>query len=55
MSPYLSIVPACDRVRFLELLLLADESEQEVRHYTDVGDPYVYSIEGIRSIAGARE
>jgi ribosomal protein S18 acetylase RimI-like enzyme len=45
MSPHLSIVPAGSRERFIELLLLADESPQQVRHYIDSGDLYVYSLE----------
>lgn len=45
MSPHLSTVPAGSREPFMELLLLADESEQQVRRYLDSGDLYVYSLE----------
>jgi ribosomal protein S18 acetylase RimI-like enzyme len=43
MNP-LSSIPAGNRERFLPLLLLADESEQQVRAYMDSGDLYVYSV-----------
>jgi ribosomal protein S18 acetylase RimI-like enzyme len=46
MSPHLSIVPAGARAGLLDLLLLADGSEQQVNAYVDRGDLYVYSIEG---------
>ena len=51
MTPSLSIVAPGDRERFLPLLLLADESEQQVRSYIDKGDLYVYST-GAAAAAG---
>jgi ribosomal protein S18 acetylase RimI-like enzyme len=48
MTPSLSIAAPGDRERFLPLLLLADESELQVRSYIDKGDLYVYS-----TVAGA--
>ena len=43
MSSSLSVIPAGARERFLPLLLLADESEPQVRGYLDRGDLYAYS------------
>jgi ribosomal protein S18 acetylase RimI-like enzyme len=40
------------RERFLPLLLLADESEQQVRSYMQRGDLYVYASEAERDAAG---
>ena len=51
MTPNLSIAAPGDRERFLPLLLLADESEQQVRSYIDNGDLYVYST-GVAAAAG---
>ena len=51
MIPSLSIVVPGDRERFLPLLLLADESEPQVRSYMDKGDLYVYST-GAAAAAG---
>lgn len=47
MSMELRIVPpGPERDAFLDLLLLADESEQQVRSYMNEGDLYVFSPEG---------
>jgi N-acetylglutamate synthase-like GNAT family acetyltransferase len=48
MKHVLTCVPAgAARERFLPLLLLADDSEQQVRDYMNSGDLYAYSIEGV--------
>jgi N-acetylglutamate synthase-like GNAT family acetyltransferase len=48
MKHVLLCVPAgAARERFLPLLLLADESEQQIRDYINSGDLYAYSIEGV--------
>jgi N-acetylglutamate synthase-like GNAT family acetyltransferase len=48
MKHDLICVPAgAARERFLPLLLLADDSEQQVRDYMNSGDLYAYSIEGV--------
>jgi GNAT superfamily N-acetyltransferase len=48
MKHVLICVPAgAARERFLPLLLLADDSEQQVRDYMNSGDLYAYSIEGV--------
>jgi len=44
MSSNLSRIPAGSRERFLPLLLLADESGQQVRSYMESGDLYSYSL-----------
>jgi ribosomal protein S18 acetylase RimI-like enzyme len=52
MSAGLRIVPSgSERETFLDLLLLADESEQQVRSYMNEGDLYTYSPEG-EGVAG---
>jgi ribosomal protein S18 acetylase RimI-like enzyme len=43
MNPHLSCASPGTRERFLPLLLLADESEQQVRSCLNSGDLYVYS------------
>jgi ribosomal protein S18 acetylase RimI-like enzyme len=40
------------RERFLPLLLLADESERQVRSYMQCGDLYVYASDAERDAAG---
>jgi len=44
MNSRLSLIPAGHRERFLPLLLLADESEQQVRSHMESGDLYAYSV-----------
>jgi ribosomal protein S18 acetylase RimI-like enzyme len=46
VSESLSIIaPGPERERFLDLLLLADESEQQVRSYMQEGDLYAFSAD----------